>query len=151
VNLGRRTVCHAHRDFKNLAYGVCLDLALGKFDPAKGGHLVLHELRTAVELGAGDVLFFPSAVVTHENVGIQPGEVRYSMTAFSAGSLFQYRDQGFETKKALVARGSTKVESARKGLERFSTFWGLFSTLEGLEKPRRKLDDMPPSSDSLPP
>lgn len=139
VNLGRRTVCHNHKDYKNAAVNVCLDAAFGPFDHTKGRHLVLHELGVAVELAPGDIFFFPSALITHQNVGIAKGEKRYSITAFTAGSLYQLRDQKFYTKKSLMEMerqkkglSGGKGETKKQGLDRFVKGWELFSTLNEL-------------------
>jgi len=48
-NLGPRTVCVQHRDAANLAYGWCAITALGNFNPASGGHLILWDMKLVIE------------------------------------------------------------------------------------------------------
>jgi len=94
-NLGPQTFCKRHFDFANLAYGWCGIAALGRFDPVKGGHLVLWELGLVVEFPPGSIVFIPSAVVSHSNTPIMPHETRYSATQYAAGGLFRWVDCNF--------------------------------------------------------
>ncbi|KAJ7702866.1 hypothetical protein B0H14DRAFT_2648002 [Mycena olivaceomarginata] len=47
-NFGPRTVTFPHIDFANLAWGWCAITALGNFDPDKGGHLILWDLKLII-------------------------------------------------------------------------------------------------------
>jgi hypothetical protein len=47
-NFGPWTITFPHLDFANLAWGWCAVTALGKFDPDKGGHLILWDLRLVI-------------------------------------------------------------------------------------------------------
>ncbi|KAI0058300.1 hypothetical protein BV25DRAFT_1769952, partial [Artomyces pyxidatus] len=42
-NLGPRTVCNPHRNYSNYPSITCAITALGTFDPAEGGELVLYD------------------------------------------------------------------------------------------------------------
>lgn len=97
VNMGPTTVCDPHIDGRDLVWGWCMVFALGSFNSKHGGHLVLHEAKLIIEFGPGDIVFFPSGCVTHENIPIGAEEERYSITFYSAGDLFRYRDMGFRT------------------------------------------------------
>jgi hypothetical protein len=95
LNVGSKSISLWHRDSENLALGLCLVIPVGSFDHTKGGHLVLHELKLYLELPSGSIALFPSAVITHENVGISEEESRRAITAFSSGSMFQWVENGF--------------------------------------------------------
>ncbi|KAJ7678299.1 hypothetical protein DFH06DRAFT_1317081 [Mycena polygramma] len=47
-NFGPATVTLPHLDFANLAWGWCAITALGDFDPDKGGHLILWDLKLII-------------------------------------------------------------------------------------------------------
>lgn len=98
-NMGPRTVCIPHRDAGNLAWGWCVVCALGDFDPTAGGHMVLHEAKVILEFGPSDIIFLPSAIITHENLPVQENEQRYSLTFYSSGELFRLWDCAFRTLK----------------------------------------------------
>jgi hypothetical protein len=82
----------------NLAYGWCTITALGRFDPKKGGHLVIPELRLAIEFPPGSSILIPSAALTHYNLDICKEETRGSVTQFSAGGLFRWVAYGHQLK-----------------------------------------------------
>ncbi|KAG8940500.1 hypothetical protein FRC04_005226 [Tulasnella sp. 424] len=134
VNLGPQTVCKRHKDIKNKAPGgLCAVQGLGPFDSRRGGHLVLHELRVVVEMRPGDIIFFPSAVISHETIPISSGEKRYSLVWYSAGGLFCWRDAGGRMLK-LWARTSPIAHSKHQklGEKRWIDGWKNFSTLADL-------------------
>lgn len=56
-----------HWDSKNLVGALCAIAVFGIFNHQTSGHLLLHEIKTIVELRAGDVIFIPSAGLTHSN------------------------------------------------------------------------------------
>jgi len=95
-NLGPRTVCYKHKDFANLAYGLCSVTSLGQFDPTKGGHLILWELGIVVEFPPGSTILLASALITHSNTTIGKDETRYSAAHYSAGALFRWAENGFQ-------------------------------------------------------
>lgn len=96
-NFGPETVCLPHLDKANLAYGKCSITGLGNYDYKRGGHLVLWELKLVVEFPPGATVLIPSAVITHSNTPISPGETRYSFTQYTAGTLFRWVENGFMT------------------------------------------------------
>lgn len=89
----------------NLAYGWCAITALGDFHPTAGGHLVLPDLKLAVEFPPGSTILIPSAIFTHYNLPIGPDETRRSITLFSAGSIFRWISYKFQPKGIAVAGG----------------------------------------------
>ena len=86
-NFGPRTVTFMHTDTGNKANGLCVITALGKFNPKRGGHLILGRLRLVVEFPPGSTALIPSATVPHGNTSIQDGETRMSVTQYAAGGL----------------------------------------------------------------
>jgi hypothetical protein len=96
-NFGPQTITFDHRDFANLAFGWCAITAIGKFDPKRGGHLILWDMKLVIEFPPGATILIPSAILRHSNVSLQPGEIRMSFTQYSAGGLFRWVDQGFRT------------------------------------------------------
>ncbi|KAJ6533828.1 hypothetical protein DFH09DRAFT_1250058 [Mycena vulgaris] len=105
-NFGRNVWTFKHRDVLNLAFGWCAVQALGDFDPKKGGHLVLWDLKLVVEFPPGALILLPSATIAHSNVPVGENEERVSFTQFSAGGIFRYVDNGCRTEKELVEEDS---------------------------------------------
>lgn len=68
VSFGPHTCTPPHLDAGNTAHGWCTDTAVGEFDPDKGGHLVLWDLRLVIRFPPGSTILFPSALVTHSNI-----------------------------------------------------------------------------------
>ncbi|KAJ6566686.1 hypothetical protein B0H19DRAFT_1219572 [Mycena capillaripes] len=132
-NFGRNFWTFKHHDVLNLAFGWCAVQALGRFDPRKGEHLVLWDLKLVIEFPAGALILLPSATIAHSNVPVQDDEERVSFTQFSAGGIFRYVDNGCQTVKELEENDPEEhkrlmaLKAARweKGL-------GLFSTIDEL-------------------
>lgn len=57
----------------------------------------MYELNVYVEFPSGSLVLIPSSLVTHGNTPIGPNEERSSIVWFSAGTLFQYRDAGYQS------------------------------------------------------
>ncbi|KAF6742010.1 hypothetical protein DFP72DRAFT_861224 [Ephemerocybe angulata] len=119
-NFGPQVVCARHRDSMNLPAGYCAITALGDFDPKLGGHLVIEELGIIVEFPPGSCALIPSAVFTHSNTSIQPGETRVSFTQYSSGGLFRFADNGYRTEEGLKAYDLDQYEYM---MERKRTRW----------------------------
>ncbi|KAJ7301447.1 hypothetical protein DFH08DRAFT_682639, partial [Mycena albidolilacea] len=117
VNLGPVSVSPPHTDLNNKADGMCLIGALGDFDPDQGGHLVCWEYNLIIRFPPGCSILIPSAVVTHSNTPIQPGEERFSLIQYSAGALFRWVDNGFKSDLAWYA-AATAEDIARREEER---------------------------------
>ncbi|PBK58707.1 hypothetical protein ARMSODRAFT_900187, partial [Armillaria solidipes] len=95
-NFGPQTICFEHTDSRNLPFGWCAIMALGCFNPKKGGHFVLWDLKLVIEFPLGSTILIPSAVLRHSNTAISRKETRYSFTQYTAGGLFRWVDQGFQ-------------------------------------------------------
>lgn len=89
-NVGKHSICRAHKDGCNLSTGLCLVCPFGNFDHTKGGHLILHELKLVLEVPSGSVVLFPSALITHQNIPIRENESRRAITAFTPGTIFSW-------------------------------------------------------------
>lgn len=128
VNFGPRTVCGGHKDHSNLPFGLCAVTSFGSFNPDKGGHIVLWELKLIIRFPPGSTILIPSAVITHGNVSIQQDEERYSFTQYAPGSLFRWVDNGFQTQgerfgpgvegAAAVRRRDAEADYWKKGLQK---------------------------------
>lgn len=136
-NFGPTTCTFDHTDPCNLPFGWCAITALGNFDPTLGGHLVLWDLKLVIEFPPGSTILIPSAALRHSNAAIQEGETRYSFTQYTAGGLFRWVDQGYQTAyqyKAKLSKAQKRKETAR-GEERWEMGVGLFSMLNSLQQP----------------
>ncbi|KAJ7054565.1 hypothetical protein C8F01DRAFT_1221296 [Mycena amicta] len=67
-NFGPNVWTFKHRDVLNLPFGWCAIQALGNFDPTKGGHLILWDLRLVIEFPPGALILIPSATLSHSNI-----------------------------------------------------------------------------------
>jgi hypothetical protein len=93
-NLGPVVVTFPHKDAKNLSWGLCAITSLGKYDPKKGGHLVLWELKLIIEFPPGSTILIPSSIITHGNTSVQEGETRRSITQYNSSGLFGWTAHG---------------------------------------------------------
>jgi len=121
INFGPRTVSLPHRDWANLSWGWCSISSLGDFDPEKGGHLVLWDLRLVVQFPPGSSITIPSAMVRHSNVPISSGETRYSIAQYSASGLFRWVDNGFMKDSDWLKKASEEDVERRENAR--STRW----------------------------
>lgn len=103
-NLGDQVCTDVHRDPLNCPFGVCSVQPVGNFDHTKGGHLVLWELKLAIEFPSGSLILIPSATITHSNLPVSEGETRLSFTQYAPGGLFRYVDYGLRTEKQLKSQ-----------------------------------------------
>ncbi|KAI9068209.1 hypothetical protein FKP32DRAFT_1562192, partial [Trametes sanguinea] len=124
-NLGPATVSRPHTDHLNLPWGWCSITAAGTFNPRRGGHMVLHELRMIIEFPPGSTLLIPSAILRHSNTPIAPGERHYSFTQYSAGGLFRWVACGFRPLKTLPRMSSKAAE--QEGDARWKEGLGMLS------------------------
>ncbi|KAH9482317.1 hypothetical protein JR316_0004415 [Psilocybe cubensis] len=133
-NLGPSVVTFRHRDMKNCPFGMCSIQALGKFDPTKGGHLIVWELGLIIKFPAGSTILLPSATLSHSNVTIGKDEERASFTQFCHGGLFRWVDYGFQTEKSLCESNPTLyAEVCRLRPQRWQVGLNLLSTLDELK------------------
>ncbi|KAF9044681.1 hypothetical protein BDP27DRAFT_1141447, partial [Rhodocollybia butyracea] len=98
-NLPQCTVTSPHTDCHNLAFRWCAITALGNFDPDCGGHMILWDLGLVICFPPGSTILIPSALLTHSNVPIQPGEEFYSIIQYSSSGLFRWVYNSFQSDK----------------------------------------------------
>lgn len=93
-------------------------MSFGFFDYKKGGHFVLWDLGLVIEFPPGYTILIPSAILRHSNVSIQEGERRYSITQYTAGSLFRYVYNDFQSDISLKPlRTEADKEKIRRDAE----------------------------------
>ena len=99
VNFGPQAVTVDYVDNGNDPCNWCHIVALGQYDPTKGGHIVLFDLKLAIEFPAGASVLIPSAILRHGNTSIQKGETRQAIIQYCPGGLLRWADAGFQTLK----------------------------------------------------
>ncbi|KAJ7081481.1 hypothetical protein C8R43DRAFT_909858, partial [Mycena crocata] len=142
-NFGPATVTLPHLDPGNLAWGWCAITALGLFDPDRGGHLILWDLKMIIRFPPGSTILLPSAILRHSNVKIGVNETRFSFTQFTPAGIFRWVYNGFRTDKDVNSSSCTTEElrqrRARDRAERWREGVGMYRTWEGpvAPNPRR--------------
>jgi hypothetical protein len=112
-NISQQTASFPHTDQSNLAQGWCSITPLGNFDPCLGGHLVLWNFGLVVQFPPGATALIPSALITHSNTTIQPGETRYSIVQYASGRVFRWVKNGFVTDSAWHKQATAEDKAAR--------------------------------------
>lgn len=97
-NLGPKTCTFPHKDLKNLSWGWCSVTSLGNYDHTKGGHLVLWDLKLAIEFPPYSTILIPSAILMHSNTAIGADEERLTITQYSSAGLFAWQAYGNKPK-----------------------------------------------------
>jgi hypothetical protein len=131
-NFGPRTITFPHLDFANLAWGWCVITALGDFDPDRGGHLILWDLKLIIRFPPGSTILIPSALIRHSNTSIQAHETRFSFTQYTSAGIFRFVDNGFKSDQLVNDLGISAAERVER-LEARKTRWA-----EGLKMYRRR-------------
>lgn len=67
-----------------------------------------------VRFPAGSTILVPSALITHSNVPIQKGEVRYSIVQYSSAGLFRWVYNGFMSDKDFTAKATAADKKKRE-------------------------------------
>ncbi|PPQ89882.1 hypothetical protein CVT25_004804 [Psilocybe cyanescens] len=134
-NFGPNVFTYKHKDVLNCPFGWCTIQALGSFDPTKGGHIVLWELKLVIEFPSGSLILLPSATITHSNIPVAKGDIRASFTQYAAGGLFRYLDYNMRTEKQLK---SEDIEHYNRMMDRRSERWAeglkLLSILDDIQR-----------------
>lgn len=130
-NCGEQVSTDVHHDLMNCPFGWCSIQAVGRFDHAKGGHIIAQELRLLVEFPPNWLVLMPSATIGHGNIAIQVGETRASFTQYSPGGLFRFVDNGFQTQGELKLSNPKKFQQL---MDLKATRWemgmGMWSTMD---------------------
>lgn len=138
-NFGPDVVTYEHTDSGNKANGLCPIFCSGNFDPRKGGHLILRQLKLLVEFPPGCLALIPSATLMHGNVSIQPGEQRESFTQYAAGGLFRWVEYGCQSWNSLAADPLLLAKEMRSRETRWEQAVAQFSTTSSLHADRMTL------------
>ncbi|KAG6826235.1 hypothetical protein H0H92_000619 [Tricholoma furcatifolium] len=135
-NFGPNVYTKAHHDVMNIPIGLCAIQALGRFDPTRGGHIVLPELGLVIEFPPGALILIPSATLTHLNIPVGEQESRASFTQYCAGGLFRYTENRFRTDKDLQDNYPEEYARLSKLREnRWQEDYKLYSYLDELVHP----------------
>ena len=59
-------------------------------------------------------MLFPSGQIVHSNVPIQPHEFRYSLIQYTAGALFRWRYNRYQSDKLWLSKATAKEKAARE-------------------------------------
>lgn len=129
INLDGKVSTEFHTDTKNLATGLCAICVFGLFDHRKSAQLVMKEPKVILEVKRGDVVFIPSALITHCNLPLGDKEKRYSLVFYTAGGLFRWYDQQKAKTAGTSLETGLKEDQWKKGWDRFSTLQELISFL----------------------
>ncbi|PPR04674.1 hypothetical protein CVT24_011891 [Panaeolus cyanescens] len=133
-NIGHRVAAFMHRDCMNCPFGWCAIHALGDFDHELGGHMLLEDLKIAIEFPPNSLMLIPSAIIKHGNAAVAEGGVRASFTQFTPGNLFRFIDCGFQTESSLQIQDKDRY---RHMMELKKSRWiegvKLWSTVEELQ------------------
>ncbi|KAE9388857.1 hypothetical protein BT96DRAFT_960141 [Gymnopus androsaceus JB14] len=134
VNFGPSFWSYIHTDSKNDPGACCAITAGGDYDPEKGGHLILWDLKVIIEFPPGCTILLPSALLCHSNIPPQKGKTRVSFTQYTAGSIFRWLDFGGRTEEAFEQQDP---EGYKKMLEmkhlRWEQLLANFCTLDELK------------------
>ncbi|KAF9020700.1 hypothetical protein BDZ89DRAFT_905802, partial [Hymenopellis radicata] len=97
VNFPPGSWTRAHTDHLNHVGGLCGVWALDDFDPDKGGHLILWDLRLIIRFPPGNFILLPSALIKHGNISVYSGDKRSAFVLFSAAGLFRWVHNGMQS------------------------------------------------------
>ncbi|KAK7027807.1 hypothetical protein R3P38DRAFT_2526584, partial [Favolaschia claudopus] len=91
--------------------------ALGDYDPAHGGQIILWDLGWVLWFAPGDNILIPP-FIRYSFVAVRPGETRYSMIQWTGGGIRRFFENR-EVDDTTFAVGATEAEhSARECLRR---------------------------------
>lgn len=119
-NIGPKVCTVPHKDVMNLSWGWCAVTSLGCYDPKKGGHLVLWDLKLAVEFPPFSTIMLPSAIMKHSNTSIGPTERRSSVTQYNASGLFCWVAHGNSLKAGRKKSGQAWWDRPKHMFSRIS-------------------------------
>ncbi|PBK79009.1 hypothetical protein ARMGADRAFT_951491 [Armillaria gallica] len=132
-NFGGNVWTYKHKDVMNCPFGWCAIIALGRFNPSLGAHLILWELKMVIEFPHAATVFIPSATITHSNTVPALGDERVSFTQFCAGGLLRWVDNGFRTESELCKQDYEAYQQMQAEKDRrWEQGLGLYSTVEEL-------------------
>ncbi|KAF8134659.1 hypothetical protein K438DRAFT_1997695 [Mycena galopus ATCC 62051] len=130
-NFGPRTITYPHLDFANLAWGWCAIIALGRFDPDKGSHLILWDLKLVIRFPPGSTILIPSALIRHSNTSVQVNETRYSFAQYTSAGIFRFVENGLRSDEDVYSGSLSEADHTARVVARQNRW------LEGLKMYRR--------------
>ncbi|EIM83652.1 uncharacterized protein STEHIDRAFT_45275, partial [Stereum hirsutum FP-91666 SS1] len=130
-NLGPQSVTWGHVDSQNAAQGFCPVNSAGKYDPKRGGHMVLLDFNLIIEFPPGSTILLPSSIVRHGNTPIADHETRYSFTMFVPGPLLRWVHHGFKPAGRLSKKQQAKLYG--EGNQQWEEALNMFSKVNELE------------------
>ncbi|KAE9397047.1 hypothetical protein BT96DRAFT_996128 [Gymnopus androsaceus JB14] len=74
-----------------------------------GGELVLWNIGLIIRFPPGCTILFPSALIAHSNLPVQPGEERYSITQYLAAALTRFVENGFQNDADIIRSGDQQA------------------------------------------
>lgn len=113
-NFGGNVWTFKHRDFLNWAFGWCAITALGNFDAARSAQLILWELKLVIDFPHAATALIPSAVITHSNTPVAPGDYRTSFTQYTAGAIFRWVLNGCRTEEEVLKNDCDRYRQIQK-------------------------------------
>lgn len=105
-----RAATKHHRDSSNPPGFPCGILLAELADPSKGGELVLEELKLILELHPGDIVIFPSALITHWNLPLHADQIRSSIAVWASGMVQMWADEDCQPRQASGSRPRRDAE-----------------------------------------
>ncbi|KAF7972627.1 hypothetical protein HWV62_17376 [Athelia sp. TMB] len=138
INFGPQTVCFDHIDNGNAAAGWCDIFAMGDYNPQKGGHLILFDIKKVIVFPPGSHVLIPSSLMRHGNTPISKGETRMGFTQYAAGGLFRWVKNDFQTVENCSKQDPVlHAKLAAAAETRFATLLTLYSKLDDLVQDRK--------------
>lgn len=119
-NFGPRAITSFHKDFKNKASGLLALTSFGDFDPTRGGHIVLKDLKLIIQFPPGSTILFLSCVLEHANLPVADHEFRFSFVQYAAGGLFRWKEYNFQLQDKMKKK-NPEIEA--RLLQGESTAW----------------------------
>ncbi|ESK86077.1 hypothetical protein Moror_9358 [Moniliophthora roreri MCA 2997] len=123
---------YPHLNANNSLFTWCAITAMGDYDPTHRGHLILWDFGLIICFPPGATILIPSTLLIHSNTLIQPGETRYSFVQYSAGALFHWVHNSFQTAERWLANATDAMlqDQKREDGERVANSLKMFSTVE---------------------
>ncbi|KAF9056805.1 hypothetical protein BDP27DRAFT_1242289, partial [Rhodocollybia butyracea] len=112
VNFGPSMWLYIHTDSKNDPTIPCAVTAGGRYDHTRGGHIVLWDFNLVFEFPPGATIILPSALICHSNIPVQKGEVRVSVTQYTAGGIRHWLEYGGRTEEEFEAEDPKGFQGA---------------------------------------
>ena len=101
LNCSAQPTVDWHVDSKNLAFDMCAVGVFGQFDCSQSDQMVFAKVKLILEVKAGDIVFFSSALLPHKSELLTDSESRRVIVFYSAVDLFHWISQSHKTQDGL--------------------------------------------------